>query len=65
MQAFSEPDGFAPNRTGDGKARKGGGRAQSCSLRLVALRATYRPSLTSPLKSIINAFLNGQLGLTA
>ena len=31
----------------------------------VTLNATYRISLNSPLKSIINAFLNGQLGLTA
>ena len=31
----------------------------------VTLNATYRISLNSPLKNIINIFLNGQLGLTA
>ena len=35
------------------------------TLSSVTLNATYRISLNSSLKSIINAFLNGQLGLTA
>ncbi|MBO5481589.1 MAG: hypothetical protein J6A63_10430, partial [Clostridia bacterium] len=34
---------------------------QSCSLRSVTLAPTYRRSLISPLQSIINALLNGQL----
>ena len=33
--------------------------AQSCSLRSGTLAPTYRRSLISPLKSVINAFLNG------
>ena len=32
---------------------------QSCSLRSGTLAPTYRRSLISPLKSVINAFLNG------
>ena len=34
---------------------------QSCSLRSVTLTLTYRRSLISSLKSVDNAFLNGQL----
>ena len=37
---------------------------QNCSLHLVALTATYRRSLNSPLPSIINAWLNGQLAVS-
>ena len=46
-----------------GRAAKGAtlGLTQSCSLRSGTLTPTYRRSLISPLKSIVNAFLNGQL----
>ncbi|MBO5457569.1 MAG: hypothetical protein J6A24_01255, partial [Clostridia bacterium] len=36
---------------------------QSCSLPSVTLTPTYRRSLISPLQSVINALLNGQLVL--
>ena len=39
------------------------GLTQSCSLRSGTLTPTYRRSLISSLKSVINAFLNGQLVL--
>jgi len=38
--------------------------AQSCSLHSGTLAPTYRRSLISPLKSVINAFFNGQLVVT-
>ena len=37
------------------------GLTQSCSLRSGTLTPTYRRSLISSLKSVINAFFNGQL----
>ena len=48
-----------------GRAAKGAtlGLTQSCSLRSGTLTPTYRRSLISSLKSVINAFLNGQLVL--
>ena len=51
------------DNVGAGRAAKGAtlGLTQSCSFRSVTLAPTYRLSLISSLKSIINAFLNGQL----
>ena len=51
------------DNVGAGRAAKGAtlGLTQSCSLRSVTLTPTYRRSLISFLKSITNAFLNGQL----
>ena len=37
---------------------------RNCSSRSGTLTPTYRRSLISPLKSVINAFLNGQLDVT-
>ena len=53
------------DNVGAGRAAKGEtlGLTQNCSLRSGTLTPTYRRSLISSLKSVVNAFLNGQLVL--
>ena len=53
------------DNVGAGRAAKGEtlGLTQSCSLRSVTANAYLSRSLISSLKSVINAFLNGQLVL--